>query len=105
MINVGVIGLGAMGRVHLDAYTASPHAAVTHVCDIDTATAAELAPTSTPGCRTPSRRSPPIPVSTWSASASRTGCTPRRPSCCSKPQGRHAGEGRWRSISTRPRSY
>lgn len=38
-IGVGVIGLGAMGRVHLDAYTASPQAAVRHLCDVDGATA------------------------------------------------------------------
>ncbi len=43
MINVGVIGLGSMGRVHLDAYTASPHAAVRHLCDVDTAAAEALA--------------------------------------------------------------
>jgi predicted dehydrogenase len=43
-ICVGVIGLGAMGRVHLDAYTASPYAAVRHLCDVDTAAASAHAP-------------------------------------------------------------
>ena len=43
MIRASVIGLGAMGKVHLAAYSTSRHSRVVHVCDID-ASACAAAP-------------------------------------------------------------
>jgi predicted dehydrogenase len=34
-INVGIIGLGGMGRLHHSCYTANPHARIVALCDVD----------------------------------------------------------------------
>ena len=34
-LKVGVVGLGFMGKMHFDVYSANSNSQVTHICDID----------------------------------------------------------------------
>ena len=41
-VKVGIIGLGAIGSVHADAYNSTPGAEITAVCDVSDARLSEI---------------------------------------------------------------